>query len=265
MSEDLKTKIKIDYLKGMKLDEICSKHDVKKNTLKSWIKRYRWSDEKKSVQKKVNRIATKKGALQSDKGCTLNRGKGAPYGNQNAAGHGAPKGNHNARKHGLFSKYLPEELKDIVEEIEESSPVDMLMDQIQVLYANIISAQKKLYVKDIDDMTKELKKQKVSDGMNSSSWEKDYNIQFAWDKQNAALASIARALATFNNMVKTFTELERAGLVSDEQTARISKYNAEISKINAEVAKIKDDEDASDENDGFMEALEGKVDEIWQE
>lgn len=264
MSEDLKIKIKIDYLKGIKLDDICSKHDVKKNTLKSWIKRYRWSDEKKNVQKKVNKIATKKGALQDSKGCTLNRGKGAPYGNQNAAGHGAPAGNQNARKHGLFSKYLPEELKDIMDEIEESSPVEMLVDQIQVLYANIISAQKKLYVKDINDMTKELKKKKKSFG-NTSSREKEYNIQFAWDKQNAALASMARALATFNNMVKTFTELERAGLVSDEMAARIDKYRADINKIDAEVAKIKEDDGADAESDGFIEALDGKVDEIWQE
>lgn len=269
MSEDLKTKAKIDYLKGFKLEDIANKYDLKLNTLKSWIKRYSWTDEKKEVQKKLNKITSKQSAPQSKKGCTLNsKGvqkrvhsemkKGAPFGNQNSVGHGAPLQNQNARKHGLFSKYLPPELGDIVEELQDRSPVDMLVDQIHILYANIVAAQKKIYVKDIQDMTKELKREKRMDGEKSSGWEEEYNIQYAWDKQNAALNSIARSMTTFNQMIKNFMELDRYGLVDEETRARISKLNAEISKI------TEMEEDIA-ENDGFIEALQGKVDEIWQE
>lgn len=269
MSEDLKTKAKIDYLKGLKLEDIADKYDLKLNTLKSWIKRYNWADEKKDVRKKLNKITSKQSAPQSKKGCTFSSQgvhdgvhskskKGAPFGNQNSAGHGAPLQNQNARKHGLFSRYLPSELNDIVEELQERSPVDMLVDQIYILYANIVAAQKKIYVKDIDDMTKELKREKRMDGEKSSGWEEEYNIQFAWDKQNAALNSIARSMTTFNQMIKNFMELDRYGLVDEETRARISKLKAEISKI-SEI------EEGVTENDGFIEALQGKVDEIWQE
>ena len=39
--------IKLEYLKGMKQKDICEKHSLSLNTLKSWIKRYGWSKEKK--------------------------------------------------------------------------------------------------------------------------------------------------------------------------------------------------------------------------
>lgn len=265
MSEDLKTKAKIDYLKGFKLEDIANKYDLKLNTLKSWIKRYSWTDEKKEVQKKLNKITSKQSAPQNKKGCTSTSErvhsktkKGAPFGNQNSFGHGAPAGNQNARKHGLFSKYLPEELNEIVEDLQEKSPVEMLVDQIHILYANIIAAQKKIYVKDIQDMTKELKREKHMDSEKSSSWEEEYNIQFAWDKQNAALNSMARSMTTFNQMIKNFMELDRYGLVDEETRARISKLNAEINRISEKEEEINED-------DGFIDALNGKVDEIWQD
>lgn len=39
--------IKQEYLKGIKQKDICEKYDLSLNTLKSWIKRYGWSKEKK--------------------------------------------------------------------------------------------------------------------------------------------------------------------------------------------------------------------------
>lgn len=233
MSEDLKTKVKIDYLKGMKYNDICIRHDVKKNTLKSWIKRYKWKEEKDNIKPKIDKI--KKGAPQNKKGCTLKNKTGAPYGNQNAKGKGAPKGNQNARKHGLFSKYLPAELNNIIEEIEEKGPAELLWDQILLSYSNILAAQKKLYVIDKEDMTKELKKEKESYSDSGSGWEKEYNIQFAWDKQNAALISLGRSRATFNNMIKTFVELERAGLVTEELKAKVNKLKVEVKAIEEKV------------------------------
>ena len=61
--------------------------------------------------------------------------EGGQPGNHNAlynAG-GAPKQNQNAVKHGLLAKYLPKETLDIVMEVEESSPID-------ILYMNIKSS-----------------------------------------------------------------------------------------------------------------------------
>ena len=50
----------------------------------------------------------------------------AKLGNQNAAGHGAPEGNKNAEKYGFFSKYLPDETREIFSAIEEADPLDLL-------------------------------------------------------------------------------------------------------------------------------------------
>src|SRR5690554_4493567 len=58
------------------------------------------------------------------------------------------KENKNAEKHGFFSKYLPEETMDIIQEIKEKDPLDILWENIQIQYAAIIRSQKIMYVKD---------------------------------------------------------------------------------------------------------------------
>lgn len=52
--------------------------------------------------------------------------------------------------------------------------------------------------------------------------------------------------------------LDMAGLVTEEQQARTDK-------LKADAAKAKEDDIESTEDDGFIDALSGKVDEIWQE
>ncbi|WP_343342456.1 terminase small subunit [Terrisporobacter petrolearius] len=46
--EDVKTNAKEEYLKGTKQKDICNKYNISINTLKSWIKRYKWSEEKRN-------------------------------------------------------------------------------------------------------------------------------------------------------------------------------------------------------------------------
>ncbi|MFL8466326.1 terminase gpP N-terminus-related DNA-binding protein, partial [Clostridioides difficile] len=136
--QDVKEKVKQDYLKGMKQKEISSKYDISLNTLKSWIRRYNWASEKK-------------------KGAPINK-RGAPFSNKNSVGHGAPKENKNAEKFGFFSKYLPEETRELIQEISIKDKFDILWEQITIQYAAIIRAQKIMYVKDKEEMVKELKK-----------------------------------------------------------------------------------------------------------
>lgn len=52
--------------------------------------------------------------------------------------------------------------------------------------------------------------------------------------------------------------LNMAGLITEEQQARIDK-------LKADAAKAREDETDTTEDDGFIDALSGKVDEIWQE
>lgn len=58
---DEKELAKKDYLEGMKYKELAEKYSVSLNTIKSWVKRYNWSEEKKQ-----------KGAHKSKRGAPLN-------------------------------------------------------------------------------------------------------------------------------------------------------------------------------------------------
>lgn len=150
-----------DYVKGMKYKDLAEKYGVSVNTIKSWKRRHGWE--------------RKKGA-PSEKGVHTKK-VGAPPGNINALGNngGAPKRNQNATTHGFFSKFLPEETLEIMEEIQERSPADMIWDQIQIQYAAIIRAQRVMFVADKEDHAQEVKSESLD--------YTEYEVQFAWDRQ----------------------------------------------------------------------------------
>ena len=208
-------------MEGMKYKDICDKYDISINTLKSWVKRYGWADERKKQ--------SKKGAHK--------RKRGAPIGNKNAVGHGAPPKNKNAEKHGFFSKYLPEETMDIIQEIKEKDPLDILWENIQIQYAAIIRAQKIMYVRDINDKTVE-KVEERRGKIKGERWE----VQQAWDKQSTFLQAQSRAMAELRNMIKQYDELLHANrdLVTEEQKMRIEKLRADVNRITGNYAEVED-------------------------
>lgn len=192
-----------DYLKGMKYKEIAEKYGVTINTVKSWKTRYKWSkDSKKSVHTKTGKVCTQKSRL----------------GNQNAVGYGAPEGNKNAEKYGFFSKYLPDETREIFSAIEEADPLDLLWHQIQLAYAAIIRAQKIAYAKDQEDKTIEKVEEKTGKII-GEKWE----VQQAWYKQNEFLKAQARAQGEFRSLIKQYDEMlhKNWDMATEEQKARI--------------------------------------------
>jgi len=162
--------------------------------------------------------------------------RGAPYRNKNAVGNkgGAPLGNQNAVKHGYFKKWLPndEELQEIYEAVREGmSTLDIVYEEILVMFTNFIRAQKIMYVKDKEDMTQVIKKQKSYSDDKSSSEEIEYEIQHAWDKQAKALTSQAAAMAAISRKIKQYEELLRTlppEEVKEEHRLRINKIKADI-------------------------------------
>lgn len=212
-----KEQAKEDYLKGMKYKDLAEKYGVTINTIKSWKQRYSW--DRKSVHTNKEKVCTQK--------------RGAPKGNKNALGNdgGAPLENKNAEKHGFFSKYLPEDTLELMQEIEKKDPLDILWEQITIQYVAIIRAQRIMYVKDQEDLTKVLKREKESRGMNSDSWEKEYELQFAWDKQATFLNAQSRAMSTLQSMIRQYDELLKTSLATEEQKLRIEKLKADIEKV----------------------------------
>lgn len=211
--KDAKESVKIDYLEGMKQKEICEKYNISINTLKSWIKRYKWADEKRN------------------RGAPINKG-GAPLKNKNAVGHGAPKRNKNAEKFGFFSKYLPEETLELMENIVDKSQLDILWEQITIQYAAIIRAQRIMYVEDKDEMIKELKKEESSE----YGQKLEYEFQFAWDRQATFLNAQSRAMSELRSLIKQYDAMVNANLdlVTEEQRLRIDKLRTEVKKLSGD-------------------------------
>lgn len=211
------------YKKGYKLIEIASQLDIPEGTVRSWKNRYKWDNA--TLQSAKRNVAKEKG--------------GQP-GNKNAVGHGAPEENKNAEKHGLFSKYLPQETLDIVNNMS-LNPLDILWDQIQIAYAAIIRAQQIMHVTDKSEMIKELKKSKVKSSSRnttktnseSSEEEYEYEFQFAWDRQATLLKAQARAQSELRSMIKQYDELLHNNweLATEEQRRRVELIRAQTAKL----------------------------------
>lgn len=229
MNEDVRQQAEVDYESGMKYKEIAEKYGVTINTVKSWKTRYQWSrGDKKGVHTKKKKVCTQK-----------QREKGGQPGNRNAVGHGGtgPPGNKNAEKYGFFSKYLPDETREIFSAISEADPLDLLWHQIQIAYAAIIRAQKIAYVKDQQDKTVE-KVEDKSGNVYGERWE----VQQAWDKQNEFLKAQARAQSELRSLIKQYDEMLHKNweLASEEQRTRIELLKAQKEKTDPEEQEEKE-------------------------
>ncbi|MGG4029840.1 phage terminase small subunit [Bacillus subtilis] len=203
-----------DYVKGMKYKDLAEKYGVSVNTIKSWKQRHGWERKKGAPSEKS--VHTKKGGQPGNKNAIGNKGGAAPAGNQNAV------------THGFFSKFLPEETLEIMEEIQERSPADMIWDQIQIQYAAIIRAQRIMHVQDQDDMTKVLKKEKP--GMFGD--EREWEFQFAWDRHATLLNAQSRAMGELRGLIKQFDQLAHE---ADERRLKLEQMRLNIEKTRAVV------------------------------
>ena len=193
---------------NIELIEIAERLGVSAGTVRGWKSKDKWEPKIKGTFQKKSTERSK-------------NPRGAPKGSKNALGHGAPKGNTNALKHGLFAKYLPQEVYEIAQELSEKQPIDILWENITLTYANLLHAQRILYVQDVDDTTTVLIASTAKGG-------ESYEVHTAWDKQGKALTAIARAQSELKNMIKTYDELTRSPLVTEEQKLRIEKLKSQI-------------------------------------
>lgn len=156
---------------------------------------------------------------------------------------GAPKGNLNGLKNGMYcdpekrlpsefiKKWFPIGFKKAYEDSANMgiSKLDKLGHSIDMLWARILVSQKITQVKNKSDMTKELKRSKIGNGV-----EKEYELQFAWDKENSSLDTYSKAMERLTNMIDKYEKLLHANwdLATEEQKLRIDKIKADLSKGN---------------------------------
>lgn len=209
------------YLNGMKLVEIARKLNMPEGTVRRWKCTHKWDSERSD--KKANVRKRKKGGQPGNKNAVENDG-------------GAPEQNRNAEKYGFFSKYLPEETREIFSAIEQADPLDLLWHQIQIAYAAIVRAQRIAYVKDRDDKTVEKIEEKDGNVI-GEKWE----VQQAWDKQENFLKAQARAQGELRAMIKQYDEMLHKDweAASEEQKARIEQIRINTARMSGE----KDDTD----------------------
>lgn len=215
---------------GMSMVEIAKKLGVSDGTVRSWKNRYKWGDNSKKTKKANCNVAKK----DNKKSATLQKkNRGGQPKNKNAAGNrgGAPKRNKNAERHGFFSKYLPEDALQIIEELEEKKAIDILWENIQLSYAAILRAQRIMYVKSQDEMVKEIKKIKKKKDETEVEWE----FQFAWDRQATFLNAQAKAMSELRSLIRQYEEI-----ATDEQKAKVAKIKAETERMKQDA---KDDKD----------------------
>ncbi|WP_304341644.1 phage terminase small subunit [Metaclostridioides mangenotii] len=184
------------------LREIANKLDTPEKTISAWKVKDKWNY-------RIN------GVLQNE------------YSDKDTRG-GKHK-NKNAEKFGFFSKYLPEETLEITKEIETKDRLDILWEQITIQYAAIIRAQKIMFVENKDEIIKVLKKEESSEYGNKKEWE----YQFAWDRQANFLNAQSRAMSELRSAIKQYDEMINKNwkMATEEQKARIDKLKLEVENI----------------------------------
>lgn len=221
-----------DYIDGMKYKDIASKYNVSLATVKSWKTRYKW-DRKSMHTKKGN---NEKVCIQNNDDEIIKPSKEANLkdlskkkqksSETNTNKKGAPIGNKNAELHGLYAKYFPEETQEIIELIKSKDKLEILWEQITIQYAAIIRAQRIMYVRDKDDMAKELKKIKSSE----HGEETEYELQFAWDRYATFLNAQSRAMGELRSLIKQYDNMLNSNwnLATEEQRLRVEKLKLDI-------------------------------------
>ncbi|WFA10347.1 helix-turn-helix domain-containing protein [Tissierella sp. Yu-01] len=236
--DEIRIKAKQDYLNGMKYKNICDKYDISINTLKSWIKRYKWSEEKKEK--------SKKGAPKKK--------RGAPLNNKNAVGNdgGAPPGNLNAIKHGayqsIYADMLSAEEQILFNMIQPTVNIDEEIKILRLKIARLLGREKTFFY-----------------NMFGIKVEKDISEEDRIKGINECMDQLRRLIDLKSSML---TDTEKLQL--DKEKFEFQKYKSDIElqlkKEKLEIEKLKaNEEDEEHEDDGFLDALKGQVSEVWED
>lgn len=225
------------------LSSLAEKHDIKLGTLKSRKSREGWSrDPTKKDATKSEKVAPIKQKVATKKhgGQPGNKGNPKPE-NQ------FTKRNKASEKHGLFSRFLPDETKEIMDVMTDLSAADLIWQQIQIQFAAIIRSQQIMWVNDKGEMIKELKKSKFeivpdpkNKGFKQVPVEQEYEFQFAWDRQATFLNAQSRAMGELRSLIKQFDELAH---IHDERRLKLEQMRTTIDKTKKEIEKLSGNND----------------------
>lgn len=237
--DEIRIKAKQDYMKGMTYKDICDKYDISINTLKSWIKRYNWSEERKNHNKK-GAPKKRKGAPLNNKNAKGNKGGAAPVGNMNSIKHGAYQS--------LYVEMLNMEDKILFNMIQPSINIDDEIKLLRLKIARLINREKTFFYNMYGiKVDKEIPEEERISGI------------------NACMDQLRKLIDT---KAKTLGDTEKLQLEKDK--FEFNKYKIDIElqlkKEKLEIEKLKvNGEDEEYEDDGFIDALKGQISEVWED
>lgn len=217
--------------KGAKpLVEIATELNKSSSTIRKWKSLDSWEDELKGSAPLNKRSAP----LKNNQNAVENKG-------------GAPPKNQNAMSHGLFSKWLPDETKELLNAMQEQEASDMIWTSIEIQYAAIIRSQKIMYVGYNDSHLDE------SSGWPSSSEgsSETKKVAYAYEQQASFLQAQSRAMGTLSSLIKQFVAIADE---QDERKIKLELMQAQVMKLKSEtkattkettyiIDDIEDDED----------------------
>lgn len=243
-----------------KLVDIAKELGVAASTVRKW----------KSVDKWEERV---QGNAPDDEVERSRERYSSAKGNQRAKGNkggGASKGNTNAISHGLFAKWMPNDVLEIMTEVNNMQPVDILWQNILIQYTAIIRAQKIMYVVDYNDTQSYITEVQVDPTLRDEETGQPIKVkekrewEHARDKQDRFLSSQSRAIGTLQSLVRQFISIaddeDKRRLELESMQLKIDESKLNINRLQAEL--VVDDEVG---DDGFMEALKAEGAEMWPE
>ena len=209
-------------MQGMKYKDICDKYDLSINTLKSWIKRYDWSNKRKARNKK-GAPKKKRGAPLNNKNAVGNSGGAAPIGNINSIKHGAYQS--------LYADMLNTEDKILFNMIQPSINIDDEIKLLRLKIARLLNREKKVDFG--QDVEKEISESARINGI------------------NACMDQLRKLIET---KTKTLGDTEKLQLEKDK--FEFNKYKTDIDlQLKKERLQLEKDKIGKNKNDKPIEIL----------
>lgn len=228
------------FLQGMKLIDISKALEVPVGTIRSWKNRYNWDEKSNATLHKRKRNVAK--------------AKGGQPGNQNAIGnHGgaAPEGNKNAVTTGEFETLLFDCLEPEEKQLAAAVPNDkeqLLFQEIQLL-----TVRERRMLKRIENLRQaDFTTVKKKKGTEKDKWTD-------LDEKHATLGQI-------QNIEDALTRVQARKQAAIDSLHRFGVDDArlEIELMKLDMAALKlGGQETEVEEDGFLEALNTEVGDLW--
>ena len=242
------------YREGWKLVDIAKKLDVPEGTVRRWKSTQDWESERSDKKANVRKL---KGGQPNNKNALGNKGGFAPEGNKNAVGHGAPKQNKNAVTTGefetLFFDCLDSEEKELIEQIILDKN-QLLLQEIQLLTVRERRMLKRIEAlkKTDDEQNENGKEQGMTAVKYKTGTEKD---------KDTDLFEYAGILGQIQNIENALTRVQAS---KQRAIDSLHRYGYDDARLKLELKKY-DSSDDEIEDDGFIDALNGKASEDWED